>query len=617
MMDRQPILQEKNGVIQLEGERILLTSAAVFGTLRKDLIENLGRERMKGFLLRYGWNLGAADAQKVLDSPQTSIEEALKQGPRLHMQKGYTNTTTTQFNLNKSEDGRVESVSVSGIWSHSYEAEESLRLFGIEGEPVCHTLIGYASGFYSRICNQTIIFKEVACRGMGNPDCRYIGQTLEQWGGEAEEEQQYYENNAIIHELEQTYEQLREERDHLAKVALIHKRLAEELMDGKDLDSIAEVIVAVTDTPILIEDIHFHRITSAGISEVELQKIGEEFQAYAKDVQPFQPKQTIQFQTDGFIRLMAPIYLQKKIYGYCSFIYKLGDNAPSDIDQMILERTVTVCSLYLLNEKVSFEAEERVKGHFLDQMLSGQFSTMEDIRKRGSHFQLDLQKPYYMIALEQTGSGEKLFLNERIMEETFHLFKNRKPGLLVGQQKGYAVLLVQSDLADEDQGIIPFCEKLLNHLQTNVPHYLLRIGISTKGGRLEDVKGRLDEAVLALKLGDRKEAIMSFDDLGVMGILMNSLHKEAIEQKGRQLLSPIYENDDRKDSDLIQTMYIFLLNGGNLEKTMRELSLSMSGLRYRIEKVESLLGKNLRDPETAYEMTFILKALIAAGELNL
>lgn len=616
MKERQPIWQEKNGVIQLEGERILLTSAAVFGTLRKDLIENLGSERMKGFLLRYGWNLGAADAKKVLESSRTSREEALRQGPQLHMLKGYTATKTTQFELREGKDGTVEAVTVSGIWSHSYEAEESLRMFGNETEPVCHTLIGYASGFYSKICNQTIIFKEVACKGMGDADCRYIGKTLEQWGGEAEEEQHYYENNAIIHELEQTYEQLREERDQLEKVALIHTKLTKELIDGKDLDSIADVIVAITKTPILIENIHFHRITSAGMTEDDLQLIGQEFQSYIQERLTFQPRQTIQFQTNGFVRLMAPIYLQKKRYGYCSFIYEVGKSAPSDIDQLILERTVTVCSLYLLNEKVSFEAEERVKGHLLDQMLNGQFNTIEEIRKRGSHFQLDLQKPYYIIVLEQSSAVEKMYLIEWIIEETVHFFKNRKPGLLAGKQKGYAVLLVQTKFVEEDQGIIPFCEKLHHHLQTNASYPTLRIGISTKGERVEEINDRFNEAVMALKLGNRNQSIVAFDDLGVMGVLMHSLNKEAIEQKGRQLLAPLYEGEGKIDLELLQTMYVFLLNGGNLEKSMRELSLSMSGLRYRIEKVESLLGKNLRDPETAYEMMFIVKALIATGNLN-
>ena len=65
----QLFVKEQDGVITLDGERIVLTSSAIFGTLRKDLTENLGTKRMKGFLMRYGWNLGAADAEKALGKP--------------------------------------------------------------------------------------------------------------------------------------------------------------------------------------------------------------------------------------------------------------------------------------------------------------------------------------------------------------------------------------------------------------------------------------------------------------------------------------------------------------------------------------------------------------------
>ena len=79
------LVKEQDGVITLDGERIVLTSSAIFGTLRKDLTENLGKKRMKGFLMRYGWNLGAADAKKALEKPYASIEEALRQGVQFHM----------------------------------------------------------------------------------------------------------------------------------------------------------------------------------------------------------------------------------------------------------------------------------------------------------------------------------------------------------------------------------------------------------------------------------------------------------------------------------------------------------------------------------------------------
>ena len=62
---------------------------------------------------------------------------------------------------------------------------------------------------------------------------------------EAEEERQHFENNAIIKELEQTYEQLLEERNNLTKAALIHKRLSEEVINGNDLASIAQVMFEI------------------------------------------------------------------------------------------------------------------------------------------------------------------------------------------------------------------------------------------------------------------------------------------------------------------------------------------------------------------------------------
>ncbi len=42
--------------------------------------------------------------------------------------------------------------------------------------------------------------------------------------------------------------------------------------------------------------------------------------------------------------------------------------------------------------------------------------------------------------------------------------------------------------------------------------------------------------------------------------------------------------------DLLNTLYVYLQNGGNLEQTADQLALSVSGLRYRMSKVDSLLG---------------------------
>ena len=55
---------DENGAVYINDERIILTSISAFGTLRRDLINTIGTGRMKGFLIRYGKELGKEDGEK-------------------------------------------------------------------------------------------------------------------------------------------------------------------------------------------------------------------------------------------------------------------------------------------------------------------------------------------------------------------------------------------------------------------------------------------------------------------------------------------------------------------------------------------------------------------------
>ena len=74
---------------------------------------------------------------------------------------------------------------------------------------------------------------------------------------------------------------------------------------------------------------------------------------------------------------------------------------------MFIERVANAASLYLLNEKMSFEALEKMKGHFLEQILKGEFSSNEEIIKRGSFMGFDFRSPYRIAAIEFAKKGTK------------------------------------------------------------------------------------------------------------------------------------------------------------------------------------------------------------------
>lgn len=43
----------------------------------------------------------------------------------------------------------------------------------------------------------------------------------------------------------------------------------------------------------------------------------------------------------------------------------------------------------------------------------------------------------------------------------------------------------------------------------------------------------------------------------------------------------------------------------------------MSGLMYRVNKIESLINKDLRDSSQSYQLLLILDSLLALGELEI
>jgi hypothetical protein len=72
-----------------------------------------------------------------------------------------------------------------GVWANSYEAEQHLMFNGPASEPVCWTLMGYASGWCTTFFGRKVIAYESACAGKGDPQCYVIIQPEAEHGPEA------------------------------------------------------------------------------------------------------------------------------------------------------------------------------------------------------------------------------------------------------------------------------------------------------------------------------------------------------------------------------------------------------------------------------------------------
>lgn len=171
------------GVNSFRNNRMLIFNAKSMGLLRQQLIDTLGIEEARKTLFRFGFQSGYADflsIQKNYDFE--SPKELLKTGPKIHTDKGIVGVEATETTYDREGDEFF----FGGTWHNSYEAEQHLIHNGEADEPVCWSLIGYASSWCSGFAETPVLAMESHCAGMGDDACRWAVKPIDEWGEEAE-----------------------------------------------------------------------------------------------------------------------------------------------------------------------------------------------------------------------------------------------------------------------------------------------------------------------------------------------------------------------------------------------------------------------------------------------
>lgn len=613
-MESDGLIENANDMISkvslVGSDRSILVPASSFGTLRKDLIKNIGIEQAKVFLSRYGWDLGQKDAMHMLKKDFSSLKEIINYGPILHTEKGHVKAKVTRLDI--IEEGENRSIHMEGIWEQSYEVAEHIKQFGVAREPICYTLIGYASGYVSKIFNETVIFKEVKCEGKGDDYCYWVGKSNELWEeDEVTESLKYFEQTHIEKELETTYEKLLEERNNLKRSSTIHKVLTEKLLVGSDLASIAKTIYQMTKIPGMVIDQTYTPLAYCGFTEQEVNEFSDSLHYYIKTKQIDEWRDTTHITLGKSDILLAPIFLKQNVIGYCMFIYDCYSDINIEVDQLILEQVALISSLSLLIEKAKFDAEHRIEGHFLEEILRGKYEEAEEILKRGLFMQIDLSQPYRFITvkyeLQESDIKKELSYHEDLMETTTNYFRGRKEHPLIGHRDNSMLFLVSKmDLSEKE---IERCfTKFLQFISKMFTTTTFVAGVSKRSTSITEAKEKYEESLIALRMATSNEQMVFFDSIGVIGPLLNENNAEEVVKISRNLLAPLLD-----ERDLLKTLYTYLLHGGNLEKTANDIALSLSGLRYRLRKIEELLKQDIKDPFQNYQLLLAIQSLLLLG----
>jgi purine catabolism regulator len=125
-----------------------------------------------------------------------------------------------------------------------------------------------------------------------------------------------------------------------------------------------------------------------------------------------------------------------------------------------------------------------------------------------------------------------------------------------------------------------------------------------------------EQARQALRVGRRmhgRGTVVGFDELGVYRLL--SLVPDGAELRSfvGETLGPLAEADDAETRDLRRTLQVLLDTNLNVAETARVLHYHYNTLRYRIGKLERMLGPFTVDPHLRLNLALALQVIQMRG----
>ena len=621
-------LQEGLGKNYFKGKRVLILNANAIGILRKDLIYTLGKEKAKGFLIRFGFNNGFRDVESLMnDVPRINKEERYQLARHIHTFIGMANVTSTEKNINEIEHPWT----CEGIWQDSYEAEHHLKHFGPATEPVCWTLVGYASGIMSALFGERVIIKEVSCTAMGDQCCRYVGMKLSDWGEEIRPELQYYHGTTVGQGMEWPQASILEQNEALRQSVAIHEQLTRMVLNGEDISTITGIVSSIMGGTVIVEDQSFQPVTY--FSPTMTTEINQPPPFLTKEIigdwrlrhlavkltqQNLPARLPSELTRRPMNQFVYPIMNKMEVLGYISIF----SNAKSltEHEQTMMEFVVTVFALKMVQDRTVAKTETRLLGDFVIELISGNFKSEASIIERARCIGYNIKLPHrvLVVSLDQpaglpersASAGERTpDIREKlcgIVNTALSKYNITGTATLNGNN----VIVITAVEERDSSSAVNLARNIQKTIFNRLPPATVSIGIGRVCFTPRDFCDSYQEAKWALKVVKslkQKKMVIPFDCLGTFGLLFNNDNQKGLLAFMDEQLGELLKYDAKHDSRLVETLNYYFNFNGNMKDAAKAAAVTLSGFKYRLSKISEIGGFNLKDPNKRFDLQLALK----------
>jgi GAF domain-containing protein/sugar diacid utilization regulator len=388
------------------------------------------------------------------------------------------------------------------------------------------------------------------------------------------------ETRAALAELSLANKTSREHGDAVERAAEAHDRMAELVLRGGDVGDLAASVSELLGGGLAVFDDDGRCLASVGLSA---SPAVEEAATLARGLGRTAQKGDLWATAVG-----------RAGEAQCCLVLAPAAE-PAGADLRIFERAAVVTALLLLSRRSAAQAEGRVRGELLDDLVSRPVNDTEMLHERARRLGVVLTQPNTVLVLRALAGARHRVASWAAAQASEH-------GGLAADRSGSQILLLPGD----DPSAV--ARRVGRELRANGGG-AVTVGAGGPASEPSEVADayrtaeRCAEALVALGLAGTSAGPA---DLGFVGVLMGG-GEESIDGFVTQAIGPVLDYDRRRGTVLGQTLESYFAAGGSPARAAEALHVHVNTVTQRLERLSTLLGEDWQRPDRALEIQLALR----------
>ena len=399
-------------------------------------------------------------------------------------------------------------------------------------------------------------------------------------------------------------ERLEEQVADLRRSEEIHRRFTELALTGGGLEAICAEIARLWDGPVALFDDEGERLAPAGEDRLPV-RLADVADSARRD--------------DGLTIL--PVRAGRDVLGWLAVAAHKGE--PGSVRRRALEHGVTVLALELSRERAAAEAERRLRGDLVEELLSTRLTEAdaEVLAGRAARLGYRLRRRMWVLVVEPDEPSAAQALSERtnavrLLRAVSATAELRHPGAMVVERSGTLVILVPDPASPEE---VERCAlAVLTAAGQLTGGASFSCGISGERGGPVEFHGLMEQARLAVRVGRRLQRlgeVHPYRRLGAERLLLSVTPGDGLADFVEEWLGPLQrqESQGKAAAPLIDTIEALAGASWSPRGAARRLNVHVNTLLYRVQRARELTGRDLDDPDVRLALTLALRARTLLG----